>query len=114
MDGQENYEQCFEVNVGEPEPLSAFIDVNDDTRETSFQLSGSSSYTIDINGERFDVKGNNFKTTLPTGLSVITITTDLDCQGIIEESVYLLKTYCIILTQQRERLMCMYMEKTLK
>ena len=82
VDGQDNYEQCFEVNVGEPEPLSAFIDVNDDTRETSFQLSGSSSYTIDINGERFDVKGNNFKTTLSTGLSVITITTDLDCQGV--------------------------------
>ena len=89
VDGQENYEQCFEVNVGEPEPLSAFIDVNDDTRETSFQLSGSSSYTIDINGERFDVKGNNFKTTLSTGLSVITITTDLDCQGVIEREVFI-------------------------
>ena len=89
VDGQDNYEQCFEVNVGEPEPLSAFIDVNDDTRETSFQLSGSSSYTIDINGERFDVKGNNFKTTLSTGLSVITITTDLDCQGIIEREVFI-------------------------
>ena len=89
VDGQDNYEQCFEVNVGEPEPLSAFIDVNDDTRETSFQLSGSSSYTIDINGERFDVKGNNFKTTLSTGLSVITITTDLDCQGVIEREVFI-------------------------
>jgi hypothetical protein len=89
VDGQQNYEQCFEVNVGEPEPLSAFIDVNDDTRETSFQLSGSSSYTIDINGERFDVKGNNFKTTLSTGLSVITITTDLDCQGVIEREVFI-------------------------
>ena len=89
VDGQDNYEQCFEVNVGEPEPLSAFIDVNDDTRETSFQLSGSSSYKIDINGERFDVKGNNFKTTLSTGLSVITITTDLDCQGIIEREVFI-------------------------
>ena len=89
VEGQEGYEQCFEVNVGEPEPLSAFIDVNDDTRETSFQLSGSSSYTIDINGERFDVKGNTFKTTLSTGLSVITITTDLDCQGVIEREVFI-------------------------
>ena len=89
VDGKDNYEQCFEVKVGEPEPLSAFIDVNDDTRETSFQLSGSSSYTIDINGERFDVKGNNFKTTLSTGLSVITITTDLDCQGVIEREVFI-------------------------
>ena len=89
VDGQDNYEQCFEVNVGEPEPLSVFIDVNDDTRETSFQLSGSSSYKIDINGERFDVKRNNFKTTLKSGLSIITISTDLDCQGIIEREVFI-------------------------
>ena len=90
------------------------IDVNDDTRETSFQLSGSSSYTIDINGERFDVKGNNFKTTLSTGLSVITITTDLDCQGIIEREVFISEDILYYPNPTKERLMCMYMEKTLK
>ena len=89
VEGQDAYEQCFEVNVGEPKALSAFIDVDNDTRKTSIQLGGSSSYTVDINGERYDVKGDRFTTNLPTGLSIIKISTDLDCQGIIEREVFI-------------------------
>jgi 1,4-alpha-glucan branching enzyme len=89
VEGQDGYEQCFEVNIEEPKALSAFIDVNNDTRKTSIQLSGSSTYTVDINGERYDVKGDRFNTTLPSGLSIITISTDLDCQGIIEREVFI-------------------------
>jgi hypothetical protein len=89
VEGQDAYEQCFEVNIEEPKALSAFIDVNNDTRKTSIQLSGSSTYTVDINGESYDVKGDRFNTTLPTGLSIITISTDLDCQGIIEREVFI-------------------------
>ena len=32
VDGQDAYEQCFEVNIGEPKALSAFIDVDNDNR----------------------------------------------------------------------------------
>ena len=42
VDGQDAYEQCFEVNIGEPKALSVFIDVDNDNRTTSIQLSGSS------------------------------------------------------------------------
>ena len=52
VDGQDGYEQCFEVNIGEPKALSAFIDVDNDNRTTSIQLSGSSSYNVEVNGER--------------------------------------------------------------
>ena len=56
----------------------------------AYSLSGSSSYNVEVNGERFDVKGDRFTTNLPSGLSIIKISTDLDCQGIIErESLYL-------------------------
>ena len=89
VESQDAYEQCFEVNIEEPKALSAFIDVNNDTRQTSIQLSGSSTYTVDINGESYDVKGDRFNTTLPSGLSIITISTDLDCQGIIEREVFI-------------------------
>ncbi|MGY8951401.1 MAG: hypothetical protein ACKVJW_06425, partial [Flavobacteriales bacterium] len=69
VDGQDTYEQCFEVSIGEPKALSAFIDVDNDNRTTSIQLSGSSSYNVEVNGERFEVKGDRFITNLPTGLS---------------------------------------------
>ena len=89
VDGQANYEQCFEVVIGEPKALSAFIDVDNDKRTTSIDLSGSKTYNIDINGQRHLVKGDNFTTTLPTGLSIIKISTNLDCQGVIEKEIFI-------------------------
>ena len=87
--GQAEYEQCFEVVIGEPKALSAFIDVDNDKRSTNIQLGGSKSYNVDVNGERFKVSGDKFNTTLPTGLSIIKISTDLDCQGIIEREIFI-------------------------
>ena len=89
VDGQDAYEQCFEVNIAEPKALSAFIDVDNDNRTTSIQLSGSSSYNVEVNGQRFDVKGDRFTTNLPSGLSIIKISTDLDCQGVIEREIFI-------------------------
>ena len=43
--GQDGYEQCFEVVVGEPKPLSAFIDVDDDSGKISISMSGSDTTT---------------------------------------------------------------------
>ena len=89
VDGQDTYEQCFEVNIGEPKALSVFIDVDNDNRTTSIQLSGSSTYNVEVNGERYDVKGDRFTTILPSGLSIIKISTDLDCQGVIEREIFI-------------------------
>jgi len=89
VDGQANYEQCFEAVVGEPAVLSAFVDVDNDDKTTSISLGGSDSYNIDINGIRYQVKGNSFDANLPTGLSTIRISTDLECQGIIEKEIFI-------------------------
>jgi len=87
--GQADYEQCFEVTIGEPKALSAFIDVDNDNRTTTIQLQGSKDYNIDINGERFKVTGDNFTSSLKTGLNSIKISTGLDCQGMIEREVFI-------------------------
>jgi hypothetical protein len=69
--GQADYEQCFDVTIGEPKALSAFIDVDNDNRSTTIQLGGSNHYNVDINGERFKVTGDNFTSSLKTGLNSI-------------------------------------------
>ena len=89
VDGNPIYEQCFDVVIGQPAALSAYLDIDNDKRTTSIQLGGSSSYNIDINGTKYDVSGDSFIATLPTGLSIIKISTDLDCQGVIEREVFL-------------------------
>ena len=87
--GQADYEQCFDVTISEPKALSAFIDVDNDNRSTTIQLGGSNHYNVDINGERFKVTGDNFTSSLKTGLNSIKITTGLDCQGMIEREVFI-------------------------
>jgi len=87
--GQDGYEQCFEVVVGEPKPLSAFIDVDSNSGRMSVTMGGSSMYYVNINGVNTRVDGDTFETELSTGLSIITISTDLECQGVIEREVFI-------------------------
>ena len=87
--GQDGYEQCFEVVVGEPKPLSAFINVDDVSGKMSVTMGGSSTYYVNINGVNTTVDGDSFETELSTGLSIIRISTDLECQGVVEQEVFI-------------------------
>ena len=89
VDSQTNYEQCFEVVVGEPPALTAFIDIDNDKRSTSIQMTGSKQYNVTINGIKQKVTGNSFEATLSTGLSIIRVETDLECQGFVEKEVFI-------------------------
>merc|ERR1711991_1294446 len=89
VDGQSNYEQCFEVVVGEPPALTAFIDIDNDNRSTSIQMTGSKKYNVTINGVRKTVTGDSFKANLSTGLNIIRVDTDLECQGFVEKEVFI-------------------------
>ena len=65
------------------------MDIDVDKRTSSFELSGSNNYKIDINGTVYNVKEDRFTASLPTGLSIIKVYTDLECQGIIEKEVFI-------------------------
>ena len=89
VDGQANYEQCFEVVVGEPPALTAFIDIDNDNKKTSITMSGSNIYNVTINGMKQSVNSNTFETELSTGLNIIRVDTDLECQGFVEKEVFI-------------------------
>ena len=89
VDGQTNYEQCFEVVVGEPPALTAFIDIDNDKRKTSIAMGGSNIYNVTINGIKQRVSGNTFEANLSTGLSIIRVDTDLECQSFVEKEVFI-------------------------
>ena len=89
VDGQANYVQCFEVVVGEPPALTTFIDIDNDKRKTSIVMGGSNIYNVTINGIKQRVSGNTFEANLSTGLSIIRVDTDLECQGFVEKEVFI-------------------------
>ena len=89
VNGQPGYEQCFEVLIEQPEPLSAFIGINESNLTTNIELEGSDSYNIEVNGANYDnVRGNNFTAALRTGINNIKVSTDKNCQGLIEKQVF--------------------------
>ena len=89
VDGQSSYEQCFDVVVGEPDKLNAFVSVDEDEKKVSIAMSGSDIYNIDINGKKISVSSDSFDTELNTGLNIIKVYTDLECQGSIEQEVFI-------------------------
>jgi hypothetical protein len=85
VDGEDNFEQCFEVEVNEPQALSAFMEVNG--QNLNITMSGSSQYNIDVNGNTQITSSNNFETVLSSGLNIIKVYTSLKCQGFVEEQI---------------------------
>ena len=43
-------------------------------------MSGSNTYNVEINGKRTSVSSDDFDTELNTGLNIIKVYTDLECQ----------------------------------
>ena len=90
VNGQPGYEQCYEVLIEQPQPLSAFIGINESSLTTNIELKGSDSYNIEVNGSKHDdIRGNNFTAALRTGINNIKVSTDKNCQGLVEKQVFL-------------------------
>jgi hypothetical protein len=79
--GQDDYEQCFDITITEPEPLSASSKVNPSRKSVTLDLSGSSTYYIELNGETF--RTNESTITLPLNKveNTLQVTGDQGCQG---------------------------------
>ena len=52
-------------------------------------MTGSKKYNVTINGVRKTVTGDSFEANLSTGLNIIRVDTDLECQGFVEKEVFI-------------------------
>lgn len=81
-----DYEQCFTVQVAEPENLSVLSKVSDTKESVSLALSGSSTYNIYLNGEITTTQASSISLNLEPGqFNVLKVFTDKTCQGVYEE-----------------------------
>ncbi len=80
------YEQCFTIQVSEPENLDVFSKLSDTKDVVSLNLSGAQSYNIYLNGTLTSTKSSNISLHLEVGkFNVLKVFTDKTCQGIHEE-----------------------------
>ena len=83
-----DYEQCYSVNVTQPDPLSAYLKVNMMTKSLGLSLNGSGSYNIKLNGAIIKTNLSNLSLDLKPGMNYLSISTDLDCQGTYFKEIF--------------------------
>ncbi|MBD0777130.1 T9SS type A sorting domain-containing protein [Maribacter sp. ANRC-HE7] len=89
IEGQTDYEQCYDLSITEPEDLSVSSKVNTNTGKVSLSLKGGKVYTINLNGESFTTSQNEITLNLEAQTNTIRVSTDYDCQGFYEETIVL-------------------------
>ena len=85
--GQTGYENCYNVTVTQPQPLSVYTSVNSSAKTISLALSGGTEYLIELDGKQYTTTNNTITLPLRTGNNDLKVTTDKICQGSFEKLV---------------------------
>jgi hypothetical protein len=86
--GQTDYKQCYDITITEPQDLSVYSQVNPVTNTLDLTMSGSDSYTINLNGRNYTSNQPKISLALQPGLNKIRVNAAQACQGIYTEEVY--------------------------
>jgi photosystem II stability/assembly factor-like uncharacterized protein len=89
VEGQPDYERCFNVNIDEPDPLSVSSKVSSLKDEVTLELDGGKQYLIELNGEAHITSDNQITLPLTKVENILRVRSDKDCQGIYEETIVL-------------------------
>jgi len=87
VDGQDGYEQCFNVTIEGPTPLAAYSTVSYANNTVTFSLDGADQYKISHNGKITTTSQSSVVLDLEAGRNKFTVFTDSECQGTVYEEV---------------------------
>lgn len=83
----DDFEQCFNVTVGNPKVLKVNHTLNHENNSLSINLEGSSSYWITLNEKILYTEENTVTVDLNHGINKLSIRTDNTCQGTFEDQI---------------------------
>ena len=88
-EGANIYEsQCFEVQIGSPDPISVFTDPAPDLASVTLTLEGSEFFVVTLNGIPQQVKGPWLTLDLKAGLNRLKVEGVPACKGVFEETFF--------------------------
>ena len=89
-DGTNDFEPfCFDAVVSEPEPLEVISVLDQSSLQATLSLSGSELYQIELNGLVMQVVSQEVVLDLKSGSNTLKVSTDLPCQGIYNEQIFI-------------------------
>lgn len=83
---QLNYKKCFTVNITEPETLEVGSDIDESGKSISLSLKGGARYYITLNDTEYSTSENEITLPLSKMSNDIKVKTDIDCQGVFENT----------------------------
>ena len=89
VEGQAHYEQCYSLEVVEPEDISISSKVNLSSSKVSLAMTGGSRYVITLNNQRIVTTESTITLQLEDKINNLKVETDKACQGIYEEVIYI-------------------------
>ena len=90
-----NYESCYTIVITQPDPLEVFANRAPLGNEVSVDMSGSTSYNIDFNGEQFTTHNSSLSLPLQNGMNHLKVSTDLECQGVYEKQIFVTDGFAV-------------------
>jgi len=88
VDGNTDYKACFDLVINEPKDLSVSSQTDLVTNTVNLTLNGGDTYQVSLNGKTFETVSNLLSLPLKNGPNKLRISTDKECQGIIEKTIY--------------------------
>ena len=84
-----NLNQCFDANIEQPQDLAVLTSISRENRRASLDLSGGTKYNIILNGNLITTYDDYIDLSLSSGINTIKVTTNLECQGVFEETIFI-------------------------
>ena len=89
VDGEPDYELCFNVRIEQPEDLSVLSRIGGSKNSIILDLSGSTVYRITLNETIIETSNTTIELDLTAGTNNLKVLGEKDCQGIYEETIIL-------------------------
>lgn len=85
IEGQNDYEQCFNLVIAEPEDLTVSSKIDVSNSKLKLSLNGGDNYLITFNEQLIRTSESEITLDLVKSRNTISVKTNIDCQGIYEE-----------------------------
>ncbi|WP_149274928.1 thrombospondin type 3 repeat-containing protein [Pareuzebyella sediminis] len=89
VEGQSDYELCFNVTIQEPEALSVASKLSITGKEITLNMSGAQRYAVALNGQTYHTDRSEITLPLTEAVNSLSVFTDKGCQGTYEEHIVL-------------------------
>ncbi|WP_394748205.1 alpha-amylase family glycosyl hydrolase [Spongiimicrobium salis] len=90
VENQTDYEQCFSLVISQPELLSVSTSKDTQAKTVTLRLEGGRNYLVRLNDNLIRTSASTITLDLKQKENVLEVRTDLDCQGVYSETLFVL------------------------